>query len=143
MTRQIHDYEYQNVLELTQQYIDEREERFSNLDKLIAGKNSETLANAVFGSITMIYMCRYCLRVMDVMAMVGPNPGLFKRSKDVNELLTGFEDRYQIAMKNYKEISPVDVGEFKSQEKLREIHRLASVNFGSKKFDMDIDVEFE
>lgn len=143
MTRPIHDYEFQNVIEMTQQYIDERDERFNNLDNKIKDKDFESLANSVYGSITMIYLCKYCLIVMDAKAMEGPSPDLFIRSKKINELCKDFEDRYQKALKNYKKLAPVEVGQKKSEEQLKNIHRLASENFGSKKFDLDIDIDFK
>jgi hypothetical protein len=143
MTRPIHDYEFQNVIEMTQQYIEEGDERFNNLDKKIKGKDFESLGNAVFGSITMIYLCKYCLIVMDVKAMEGPSPDLFIRSNKIKELCKGFEDRYQKALKNYKKLAPAEVGQKKSEEQLKNIHRLASENFGSNKFDLDIDIDYK
>ena len=143
MTRPIHDYEFQNVIELSQQYIDERVERFKNLDKLLQGKNFENLANAVFGSLTMFYMCRYCLIVMDAMALAGPSPDIYIKAKKIKELGNEFEARYLKAIKIYRKITPTEVGKTKSEEQLKNIHRLASENFGSKKFDMEIDIDFE
>jgi hypothetical protein len=42
MTRPIHDYELQNVIEMTQQYIDERVGRLKNIDNLVASKDFES-----------------------------------------------------------------------------------------------------
>jgi hypothetical protein len=142
MTRPIHDYELQNVIEMTQQYIDERVGRLKNIDNLVASKDFENLSNAIFGALTMFYMCRYCLIIMDVVAMEGPNPDLYTRSKKTTELSNEFKARYQEALKKYKEFTPSEVGQTKSDEQLKTIHRLASENFGSKKFDLDIDIEF-
>jgi hypothetical protein len=75
-------------------------------------------------------------------AMEGPNPDLYTRSKKTTELSNEFKARYQEALKKYKEFTPSEVGQTKSDEQLKTIHRLASENFGSKKFDLDIDIEF-
>ena len=139
MTRPILDYEFGEVMELTQQLIDEEVERFAFLDKLCSKKDFNSLANAVFGTITCVYMCRYSIKVMEVMAMLEPNPDLLFRNKKIEELCEEFNNRYLNVIKLYNEYTPAEIGKELSSEKLDAIHLQASERFGSKKYDMDID----
>ena len=94
MTRPILDYEFGEVMELTQQLIDEEIERFKFLDNLCSKKDFNSLANAVFGTLTCVYMCRYSMKVIEVMAMLEPNPDLLFRNKKIEELCKEFNTRY-------------------------------------------------
>ena len=139
MTRPILDYEFGEVMELTQQLIDEEIERFEFLDNLCSKKDFNSLANAVFGTITCVYMCRYSTKVIEVMAMLEPNPDLLFRNKKIEELCKEFNTRYLKAIELYNKHTPSEVGQEVSIEKLNAIHLQASERFGSKKYDMDID----
>jgi hypothetical protein len=139
MTRAIEEYEFKNALDQSQQLIDEEIERFINLDRLLLKKDFDSLANAVFGTISMIYLCRYCLKVFNVMSMNEPNPDILFRSRKIQELCNKFNDRYLKALELYKKHTPLEIGQELSSEKLSAIYLQASERFGSKKFDMDLD----
>lgn len=139
MTRAIQEYEFQNAIEQSQQLIDEEIERFNSIDKLLTKTDFNNLASAVFGTITMVYLCRYIMKIFDVMALKEPNPDLLFRSKKIQELYTEFNDRYLKALELYKEHTPLEIGQDLSSEKLKAIYTQASERFGSKKFDMDLD----
>lgn len=139
MTRPILDYEFDEVMELTQQLIDEEILRFKNIDKSLLKTDFNSLANVVFGTITCVYMCRYSIKVIEVMAMLGPNPDLLFRNKKIKELCEEFNARYLKAIELYNKHTPSEVGQEVSIEKLNAIHLQASERFGSKKYDMDID----
>jgi hypothetical protein len=139
MTRAIEEYEFQNALDQSQQLIDEEIVRFINLDKLLLKSDFNNLANVVFGTLSMVYLCRYCLKVFEVMAMLEPNPDLLFRNKKIEELCKEFNTRYLKAIELYNKHTPSEVGQEVSIEKLNTIHLQASERFGSKKYDMDID----
>lgn len=139
MTRAIYGYEFQNALEQSQQLIDEEIERFKNIDKLLLKNDFNNLANAIFGTLSMVYLCRYFLQVFEVMSLQGPSPDLFVRSRKIQELSTKFNDRYLTALELYNKHTPSEIGLDLSLEKLEAIYLQASERFGSKKFDMDID----
>jgi hypothetical protein len=139
MTRAIEEYEFQNALDQSQQLIDEKIVRFINLDKLLLKSDFNNLANVVFGTLSMVYLCRYCLKVFEVMAMLEPNPDLLFRNKKIEELCKEFNTRYLKAIELYNKHTPSEVGQEVSTEKLNAIHLQASERFGSKKYDMDID----
>ena len=139
MTRAIQEYEFQNALDQSQQLIDEENERFKNLDKLLSKTDFNNLANAVFAALSMVYFCRYCIKVFEVMALQGPSPDIFFRSKKIQELSDKFNDRYLEALKLYNKYTPSEIGRDLSLEKLEAIYLQASERFGSKKFDMEID----
>jgi hypothetical protein len=139
MTRAIEEYEFQNALDQSQQLIDEEIVRFINLDKLLLKSDFNNLANVVFGTLSMVYLCRYCLKVFEVMAMLEPNPDLLFRNKKIEELCKEFYTRYLKAIELYNKHTPSEVGQEVSTEKLNAIHLQASERFGSKKYDMDID----
>jgi len=139
MNRPIEEYEFQNALDQSQQLIDEEIERFINLDKLLLKSDFNNLANAVFGTLSMVYLCRYCLKVFEVMSLNEPNPDLFFRIRKMEELLSKFDNRYVKAVDLYKKHTPNEIGQDLSSEKLDAIYRQTSERFGSKKFDMDID----
>jgi hypothetical protein len=139
MTKAIEEYEFKNALDQSQQLIDEEIERFINLDKLLLKKDFDSLANAVFGTISMIYLCRYCLKVFNVMSMAEPNPDLFFRIRKIEELTIEFEKRYVKAVDLYKKHTPSEIGLDTSSEKFDIIHLQASERFGSKKFNMDLE----
>jgi len=139
MTRAIEEYEFQNALDQSQQLIDEEIERFINLDKLLLKSDFNNLANAVFGTLSMVYLCRYCLKVFEVMSLNEPNPDLFFRIRKMEELLSKFDNRYVKAVDLYKKHTPNEIGQDLSSEKLDAIYLQTSERFGSKKFDMDID----
>ena len=139
MTRAIEEYEFQNALDQSQQLIDEKIVRFINLDKLLLKSDFNNLANVVFGTLSMVYLCRYCLKVFEVMVMLEPNPDLLFRNKKIEELCKEFNTRYLKAIELYNKHTPSEVGQEVSTEKLNAIHLQASERFGSKKYDMDID----
>jgi hypothetical protein len=139
MTRAIEEYEFQNALDQSQQLIDEEIERFIILDKLLLKNDFNNLANAVFGTLSMVYLCRYCLKVFEVMSMNEPNPDLFFRIRKIEELSSKFDNHYVKSVDLYKKYTPNEIGQDLSSEKLDTIYRQASERFGSKKFDMDID----
>jgi hypothetical protein len=139
LTRQILDYEFTEVIENSQQLIDEEILRFENIDKSLLKKDFNSLANAVFGTICCVYLCRYCMKVMEVMAMVEPSPDLLFRNKKIEELCEKFNTRYLKAIELYNKYTPSEVGQDVSIEKLNAIHLQASERYGSKKYDMDID----
>jgi hypothetical protein len=139
MTRAIEEYEFQNALDQSQQLIDEKIVRFINLDKLLLKSDFNNLANVVFGTLSMVYLCRYCLKVFEVMAMLEPNPDLLFRNKKIEELCKEFNTRYLKAIELYNKHTPSEVGQEVSTEKLNAIHLQASERVGSKKYDMDID----
>jgi hypothetical protein len=139
MTREIEEYEFQNALDQSQQLIDEEIERFVNLDKLLLHSDFNNLANAIFGTLSMVYLCRYCLKVFEVMSMNEPSPDLFFRIRKIEELSNKLDNRYVKAVDLYKKHTPNEIGQDLSSEKLDAIYLQASERFGSKKFDMDID----
>ena len=139
MTRPILDYEFTEVIEISQQLIDEEILRFKNIDNLLLKKDFNSLANVVFGTICGVYLCRYFIKVMEVMAMVEPSPDLLFRNKKIEELCEKFNTRYLKAIELYKKYTPSEVGQEVATEKLNAIHLQASERFGSKKYDMDID----
>jgi hypothetical protein len=139
MTRAIEEYEFQNALDQSQQLIDEEIERFINLDKLLLKSDFNNLANAVFGTLSMVYLCRYCLKVFEVMSMNEPNPDLFFRIRKIEEISNKFDNLYLKAINLYKKHTPKEIGQDLSSEKLDAIYLQASERFGSKKFNMDID----
>lgn len=139
MTRAIQEYEFQNALDQSQQLIDEENERFINLDKLLAKTDFNNLANAVFAALSMVYLSRYCIKVFEVKSLQGPSPEIFSRSRKIQELSNRFNDRYQEALQLYNKYTPSEIGKDLSLEKLEAIFLQASERFGSKKFDMEID----
>lgn len=139
MSRAIEEYEFQNALDESQQLIDEEIERFRNLDKLLLKSDFNNLANAVFGTLSMVYLCRYCLKVFEVMSMNEPNPDLFFRIRKIEELSNKFDNLYVKAIDLYKKHTPNEIGQDLSSEKLDAIYLQASERFGSKKFELDID----
>ena len=126
MTRAIEEYEFQNALDQSQQLIDEKIVRFINLDKLLLKSDFNNLANVVFGTLSMVYLCRYCLKVFEVMAMLEPNPDLLFRNKKIEELCKEFNTRYLKAIELYNKHTPSEVGQEVSTEKLNAIHLQAS-----------------
>lgn len=139
MTRAIYEYEFTEVLKVSQQLIDGEIEAFRNIDKFFLKKDFNSLASVVFKTISMVYLCRYFLKVFEVMAMNGPNPDLFFRNKKIEELCKKFNARYQKSIKLYNKHTPLEIGKELSVEKLNAIHLQASERFGSRKYDMDID----
>ena len=139
MTRAIEEYEFKNALDQSQQLIDEEIERFNSIDKLLIKTDFNNLASAVFGTITMVYLCRYITKIFEVMALEEPNPDILFRSRKIQELCNKFNDRYLKALELYKKHTPLEIGQELSSEKLSAIYLQASERFGSKKFDMDLD----
>jgi hypothetical protein len=139
MTRAIEEYEFQNALDQSQQLIDEEIERFINLDKLLLKSDFNNLANAIFGTLSMVYLCRYCLKVFEIMSMNESSPDLFFRIRKIEELSHKFDNRYVKAVDLYKKYTPSEIGQDLSSEKLEAIYLQASERFGSRKFNMDID----
>ena len=132
--------EYEQVLSECPKVLENQADLLDQISEMLKIKDYENLANAVYGSYSLIFVCRYQSKVLSTFAGLGSQQSVaaFAYSPKLGKFEAAARKIHLKSLVEFRKYLEKTFDYKEALAKEHEILRLAHENEGSGKFDLDL-----